>query len=274
MRAELEHGVAVRMLSDSCELAQVSCSRGSERLSGPGVAGNCFVALDAWEPLDAAQERILAAAPEDDPGEGVSVFDLGRDLVEAAHESLLSELAEDGPRSEQLEARLGSFRDRMFAALREECGVVARLRGSTDLVLQPPGRRSTAYNPAERVVMGLHIDNHEDLGLDQRDRARVLCSLNVGFGERYLNFVNLPVRRLVAKLVERGVSPPATANELKDAFLSTFPDYPVLRVTLAPGQGYLCRTQALIHDGATAEGDRPDVSLMTMSRFSIPAAVA
>jgi hypothetical protein len=60
-----------------------------------------------------------------------------------------------------------------------------------------------------------------------------------------------------------------SANDLRDAFFAAFPDYPVLRVRLQPGQAYLCNTQNTVHDGATNDEGLPDLSFLTLNELPV-----
>lgn len=201
------------------------------------------------------------------PGRDILVFDIGSRSLQATQGRLLPLVRDGGAGSASVRAAVDEFCALLSERTAEVCGLRPPVDGRGDLVVHGPGQPSTAFNFDTGAFMGLHIDNHQDLPLDERDRARTLCAVNLGFTERYLHFVNLSVSALLEMLAEHGVAAPSRAEQLKDLFLNRFPDYPVIRLVLLPGHAYLCNTQNTIHDGATPEGDLPDVSFLTMNEF-------
>ena len=43
--------------------------------------------------------------------------------------------------------------------------------------------------------------------------------------------------------------------------MRAFPDYPVVRLTIRPGEAYIAPTENLIHDGSTLGMTSPDLAL-------------
>jgi hypothetical protein len=62
----------------------------------------------------------------------------------------------------------------------------------------------------------------------------------------------------------------ASIRHLTAAFFRSYPDYPVVRVTLPPGHAYVAVTQYVIHDGATNTLGQPDVAFLLGGRFEGP----
>ena len=209
---------------------------------------------------------LLPAGPAS-PGRDILVFDIDSQTLQASQERLLPLVRDGEAGSDSARAAVDEFCALLYERTAEVCGLRPPAAGRGDLIVHGPGQPSTAFNFDTGAFMGLHIDNHQDLPLDERERARTLCAVNLGFTERYLHFVNLPVSELLELLAERGVAAPSRAEQLKDLFLARFPDYPVIRLALLPGHAYICNTQNTIHDGATPEGDLPDVSFLTMNEF-------
>ncbi len=99
--------------------------------------------------------------------------------------------------------------------------------------------------------------------------------LNLGQEKRQFVFHNLRLASMVRRYPEILASDPIRplkdrlmAGELKQsfvgyAFLEMYPDYPVISVTLEPGQGYSAPTTSCLHDGYLSEMRGPDISLRT-----------
>lgn len=287
----LRPGFTVNLLDSTLTAASIAVSSGSRPQRSAAHAPNCVVAREDWRGLYDDERDIVLGAGEQALSTTLSILDLGDELLRESHETLLPLLASastvggDPSRADEPQqvaeqqayvSALRTFQSSVSRALYERYGIIPETTGAADLVVHQPDQLSTAFNPGINAFMGLHIDSHQRLPFGDRTGAMTLCSVNVGFAERYLNFVNLPVRSLLEVLAERGVPAPESASDLKDAFFAEFPDYPVLRLTIRPGQAYLCNTQNTIHDGATNHAQRPDVSFLTLHRLTdgVPRPVA
>jgi hypothetical protein len=251
----------VSFLSPGLDPSLVALTEGVRPLDDEGSA---FVPRGPWRPVDGSPTSVVSPAPTR-PAGSVAVLDLGPALLEEGRRALLPLLegsAMDGS------GALRRFQAAVLEALHERHGLTPETVGAADLVMHGPGQESTAYNKQTGAYMGLHIDSHQRLAFGERNQAMTLCAVNLGRGERYLNFVPRTVAAIVEDLVDRGVEIPPSALALKNAYLRAVPDQAVVRLTLPPGHAYLCITQNAIHDGATAPGDRPDVAFLTMSRLA------
>jgi len=126
--------------------------------------------------------------------------------------------------------------------------------------MNKPGLPIVSYNSKRAYFPGLHIDSWDQLPLRDRDRARNRICLNLGREPRYLLFVNLTVQQVVDLLDENIEDPDKNYNPktLVHHFLKIFPDYPLVRLTLWPGEGYIAPTENIIHDGSTEGTSSPD----------------
>ncbi|HEX3961177.1 MAG TPA: hypothetical protein VHZ03_31920 [Trebonia sp.] len=272
--ARLLPGFTVNLLDDLLTGASILISSGVRPFRGTGHAPDCVVARDDWRRLDEEEAATLLGEGPRPPAESLSLLDLGEGLLADAHRALLPFLAGDGTRpgavlaGASLADALRAFQSAVTQVLFDRYGLVAETTGAADMIVHQSDQASTAFNPAAGEFVGLHIDTHQRLPFGERAGAMTLCSVNVGFADRYLDFVNLPVSSLVRLLAERGVPAPRSSAELKEAFFARFADYPVLRLVLRPGQAYLCVTQNTIHDGATNHAGMPDVSFLTLHRLA------
>ncbi|QFG24616.1 hypothetical protein [Actinomadura sp. WMMB 499] len=264
-------GLTLNVESDLFQPSDLEISPGVRRLpDAPGApaASTARTARPSWRPLTPRETATLRPAVPHvgAPHERLTVFDIGAATLAACRAEVLPPLAGDGP--DALAGAVRTSRDRVLEVLTRRTGFVCDRVRTADAVVHAPGRPSTAFNYDEGVYMGLHIDNQQALPLDERDRSFLLASVNIGFRERYLQFVNLRVRDLMAMVEKSGREVPKTARALKNAFFDACPDYPVLRVTLRPGQAYLVNTQDVLHDGATNDQGMPDVSLLMSNDLS------
>jgi hypothetical protein len=58
--------------------------------------------------------------------------------------------------------------------------------------------------------------------------------------------------------------------ELPHKFMAAFPDYPVIKLALAPNQAYIAPTENTIHDASSLDKQEVDFSLTFIGKFGIP----
>jgi hypothetical protein len=268
-RRSLQRCLGINLLSDRITSDAIHISSGTAPLDGRSPHPEARMPKRDWRPLSGAERELLFSEGPYRVKRAVSLLDVDAAVLEQARGLLLPILLQgatsEDERSDITAARRNAIcaaRDRILEQAMCRRGIVPSAVGAANLVLHLPRQPSTAYVYDADVFMGLHIDNHGGHGFDQRERAHVLTAWNLGFAERYLNFVNLDVRRMLDLVVGSGLPQPDTIYQLRSAFFDAFPDYPVLRATLQPGQGYLCNTQDLLHDGATNFADMPDIALL------------
>jgi hypothetical protein len=277
--ARLMPGFTVNLLDDTVTPASILISSGVRPLRGNGHAPGCVVARDDWRRLDEEETAALLGEGPRPPAESLSLLDLGAGLLDRAHRDLLPFLAGDRSRpgaglagapaaGAAPAGALRGFQSSVTQELFDAYGVGVETTGAADMIVRQPDQVSTAFNPATGEVAGLRVDPHQRLPFGERAGAMTLCSVNIGFADRYLDFVNLPASSMPALLAGHGVPEPESPAELKDAFFAHFADYPVLRLVLRPGQAYLCVTQNTIHDGATNHAGMLDVSFLTLHRLA------
>jgi hypothetical protein len=91
-------------------------------------------------------------------------------------------------------------------------------------------------------------------------------SINIGREDRYFLFINLSIQDLI-ELLEP--DPSRTADELVLQFFASYPDYPVVRIRLRPGEAYIAPTENIIHDGMGSKTS-PDMHLTICGHINFP----
>ncbi|WP_454798682.1 radical SAM protein [Novosphingobium lindaniclasticum] len=117
--------------------------------------------------------------------------------------------------------------------------------------------------------VGMHVDSWTGLPLAEREHAQNRICVNLGRSPRSFLFVNLSLARMHAVL--HGTSLAGTAyygSDLGHAFLRAFPNYPVVRLTIEPGEAYIAPTENLIHDATTLGMISPDLALHMIGFFA------
>jgi hypothetical protein len=122
-------------------------------------------------------------------------------------------------------------------------------------------------NTFERI--GLHIDSWDGMPLRERHKATNRIGFNLGPEPRWLVFVNIPVTTIVDDIL---VDPDSRfmGHTLPAQFFEEFPNYPIIRLRIEPGCGYIAPTENLIHDGSTWGSSHLGVSVFFRGYFSAP----
>jgi hypothetical protein len=211
----------------------------------------------------------LAASGSIPVREELVLLDLGDDLPSRARQRLIPLLARtDGSPSTRLADEVALLRGHLHERL-HDLRIPLGDDGPADVIVTPPGHASSSFNFTERRYMGLHVDQHEELPLGGRSRARRLCVLNIGWTHRYLN---VHPYRLTDLCRAVGIDPDRDGHrfrsrEVTELYFAKNPDAHILRIRLAPGQGYVCNAQDVPHDGSTPEGDTPGIAFHSMGRW-------
>ena len=122
-----------------------------------------------------------------------------------------------------------------------------------------PGRASTLRG----------IDAREPRGLDSSAAVRLGGSAGtlrgwINLGDKPSSFViaNLAAPRMAAMIPATPAPPPGDATGIGRRFLAAFPDYPLIRITVTPGEGLLLPAAEIVCDGCTPGRSEIDVTLM------------
>lgn len=116
-----------------------------------------------------------------------------------------------------------------------------------------PGKVTLTY-AAGPYYIGLHVDSFYQVPLEERATSPNRICINLGAGNRYLYFINLPLVTIKQQLDEGGATDPKRlqiGSPLGRAFMECFPDYPVIKLRVAPGEAYIAPTENIIHDGSS-----------------------
>ncbi|MCC3411677.1 MULTISPECIES: hypothetical protein [unclassified Microcoleus] len=111
--------------------------------------------------------------------------------------------------------------------------------------------------------VGLHIDN-------QRGSSLHRISINLGSEPRYFLFINLSIEqlyRLLSETDDNVVSKTSGSSRIGRAFMQLFPNYPVVKLRVNPGEAYIAPTEHITHDGCTEVTESLDVFFTLRSLF-------
>lgn len=116
-----------------------------------------------------------------------------------------------------------------------------------------PNCATLTLNPLNGLRTGIHFDDWDGPVTSERTRSKNRISLNLGPCARYSMFIAFTLEELGHCLREAGVKEvegARTSNAIGRAFMTRFPDTPVIRVKVLPGEGYIAPTENVLHDGS------------------------
>jgi hypothetical protein len=145
------------------------------------------------------------------------------------------------------------------------------------LTVGPIGLPHTTVNPSTERHVGLHFDSWDRLGPLDRDRGTNRLCVNLGIGARHLLFVPKAAAVVLQEFASKHLdvfTPEALQDstgrfDLARRYLEAFPEQPVLRIRVLPGEAYVAPTENLIHDGSSEESIDRDISV-TVRGFFVP----
>jgi hypothetical protein len=108
---------------------------------------------------------------------------------------------------------------------------------------------------ADNCKVGLHIDNQRGSSLH-----RIL--INLGSEPRYFLFINLSIQQIYSLVLEihsNAISKTSGSSRICMAFMQIFPNYPVVKLRVEPGEAYIAPTEHITHDGCTEGTNSLDV---------------
>ncbi len=107
---------------------------------------------------------------------------------------------------------------------------------------------------------GLHIDQQA------WDEGTSRLMLNIGREIRYFLYINLELTNLQNQIANSD-NKLSGKTRLGREFMRAFPDYPVVRLRIRPGEGYIAPTNRIIHDGSTVGAGSADIIFTTVNEF-------
>lgn len=227
-----------------------------------------FSPIVDWRHLTGVEHSILLA---EEPLSGLDVIRLIKmpnDIVEAFEQLHFSKLCQDelnaiGTTGEyaELTEKLIDHLER-YTSCSQEFHIQRPVSTASNLI-------STAFNDKTNCYVGLHIDDWEQMPIEQRQYSKNRICINLGHSERYLLFVNLSIEAILSldKVIAMSNNRPRYIDEISELFFELFPAYPIVKLKVLPGEAYVAPTENMIHDGYTLGANGPDVRLTIRGYF-------
>jgi hypothetical protein len=147
--------------------------------------------------------------------------------------------------------------------------------GGGNIFFNPTGLPTTSHYQ-EPLLLGIHTDTIVNVPPRLRRFSPNRLCLNMGLEDRYFLFVNLSLHQIDCMLKEQAIvyrEEPRTSplRAFRTAFMSRSPRYPVIKLRVRPGEGYIAPTENIIHDGCSVGQRTFDIPFHAFGHF-LPAA--
>lgn len=269
----------------SLNLAGTGRARDAVRLSagtqpatetGPSqYAARAFVPRPPWRaPTDAEGTALTAPTGQIEwPGDQIAVFRVPDAVLEPF--AALRELCREEHRLRRIQAASEDVAGR--AGLIEAARYALTLADPRHREIDapavhakiPPGT-PTMTTGRDRRLTGLHVDSWYRRELDGRAGSPNRISINLGVRDRHLLCVDLPLRALAESATEAYDEAKGISFAMPRDFMRDNPDYPVLKLTVAPGEAYIAPTENIIHDGYAERAGQIDLQFTCRGYFRAP----
>lgn len=126
------------------------------------------------------------------------------------------------------------------------------------------------FGADEPKFAGLHVDNWDCLPLRHRNRSRNRMCINLSREPRYSLFFNLALMDMFRGIGLRDPEDIYTdfrGLRMGPRFMRSWPDYPVVRLRIDPGEAYILPTDNLLHDASTEGNSCMDLTLTYLGVF-------
>ncbi len=262
----MEAGVSVSFSKNCLDyLTRLSLSEGVEAVN------NMYLPKEVYRDLSSEELKTLVYCELTEcPANNITVFSIDTKFQKELFNTIIPVLLQSDTTVDKKKDLLRAFSHKLANRIELTSNIRLIEYRSSDLQITPHKSRSTAYNYAEQCFMGLHLDNHQLLPLMQRELGFQVLGINMGKCVRYFHFVNLSAPTIFEMLTrfEKTLKiEPSEISKLTSSFFDMFPDYPVVRLSLKPGEAYIATTQYIIHDGATNKGNELDIALLISGKF-------
>jgi len=118
---------------------------------------------------------------------------------------------------------------------------------------------------------GLHIDNTDNLTIENARYANNRLCINLGTQKRYFLFVNQSLSEMKDWIVRKkgSFNQKNTQWHLSQLFCRTYGTYPIVRIPLQPFQAYIAPTENILHDGSSIGSTAPDITYTLLGKFAL-----
>lgn len=250
---------------------------------------DAFVPLEDWRELSPEEQSLLYASTASKPKDNshhVGIIKIPESVLEPLEDLGASFIAtpQDCQRFTQ---------EPLYPKAIQSIAKFASLLSKDDrpfkihtITTNPPGLPTVTYDRVRHCYIGLHLDSWDKLSLDKRHLSTNRICINLGLEDRYFLFIDLSLLKMFefarygsdnsreSCWEERVLHPSELAQidptSIRKLFLERYPNYPVIKVRVSPGEAYIAPTENTIHDASTLGKKFCDVILTIRGHFRLP----
>jgi hypothetical protein len=227
-------------LSDGTRVA--SQRESTDQDDRPGYEQGAMLPREPWRPLTGKEaERLVVTELPHNMASSVAVVKLPGDFSVASRDDMTT-----GARQ--------AFETHLVRALQ----TILKLPEPFHCIgpnRNPANLKTVTFNDRIGRYNGLHVDSWDQLDLNSLHAAKNRVCVNIGQSDRYFLFLPLSLIDIAAVLAQE-MGPdwqmPKQHTMIGRKFMERFPEIPVVRCRLAPGEAYIAPTENLVHDGSSA----------------------
>ena len=238
---------SVLEVEDRIHLSRGTCPAETIDLGAPPYVSGSRVPVPEWRLATQEENSVLwsTTAPQTHRGVGI-VRLLGAQLVRLYTER--SDIFERADDVDTLKHPLiGLLLDSIGNA-----GLVAKHVLSARIGRDQPGCITMTKAVDQDARIGLHIDRWDRLSVDELEQSSNRISINLGPVDRHFIFLNQTASGMAAMLELANLRVAPDVGAIGAAFMLAFPEYPIVRLRLRPGEAYVAPTENILHDGSSA----------------------
>jgi hypothetical protein len=249
-------------IEDRVHLSSGTCPAETRDLGAPHYVPGARVPVPEWRLATQEENSVLwsATAPQTHRGVGV-VRLLGPQLIKLVEKR--SDIFERVDDADTLKHPLMG----LLLDIIRKAGLVTRHAFSARIGRDEPGLLTMTKAVDQNARIGLHFDRWDRLSVDELEQSSNRISINLGPVDRHFIFLNQTAPGMAAMLERENLQVARDVRAIGAAFMSAFPEYPVVRLRLRPGEAYMAPTENVLHDGSSAGVRETNHYLSIRGRF-------
>ena len=249
-------------IEDRVHLSRGTCPAESVDLNVPHYVADARVPVPEWRLPTREESSILwsVTAPQADRGVGI-VRLLGPQLLR-----LFEQRSDIFDRVDDADTLKHPLVGLLLDAI-QKAGLTARHVFSARIGRDQPGLITMTKAVDQDARIGLHIDRWDRLSVDKLELSSNRISINLGPVDRHFIFLNQTASGMAAMLERANLQVTRDVRAIGAAFMSAFPEYPIVRLRLRPGEAYIAPTENVLHDGSSAGVRETNHYLSLRGRF-------
>jgi hypothetical protein len=233
-------------IEDRVHLSRGTCPAEAINLDAPHYVSGARVPVPEWRLPTQKENSVLWSDTPPQTHRGVGI-------VRLLGPQLLKLFTERGDIFERVEDS-DTLKHPLVGLLLDiigKAGLIAKSALSARIGRDQPGLITMTKAVDQDARIGLHFDRWDRLSVDELEQSSNRISINLGPVDRHFIFLNQTASAMAAMLDRENVKVARDVRAIGAAFMSTFPDYPIVRLRLRPGEAYIAPTENVLHDGSS-----------------------